>query len=280
MSVNTVPDLCPKSARTVVLLELAVPLLSFGGVLLAFLAGESGSLLDARYFALGCVMSSCILSWLAWIRPRKDIVALSMPIYAVIFFIVPSDLAVTLILEFLYAVSLTILLIRLKIYFGPALLGADGRTDVLAQPLEAYCAGLRDTMPGLSQESAHLAAVCFLQFSCGEYPEVIRAAGTALETTGGSAGWPAVGTAFAILQEQAALLESSARRPEEFCEFSESDVKFLAKPVPPKRPAGERFEAALENALLLLFASAWNASESDHPVLISGAGFALRLIEE
>jgi len=69
-------------------LEAAVPLFSFGGAFLAILSEWQGILLDFHIPALGCVLASFILAYLAWIRPKKDIVALSTPIYSFIFFLI------------------------------------------------------------------------------------------------------------------------------------------------------------------------------------------------
>ncbi len=267
------------SDTTILLLELAVPLLSFGGALLAIFAIDSGSTLDIRYFAAGCVISSCILAWLAWIRPVKDIVALSTPIYAIIFFIVPTNLAVTLILEMLYAASLTILLVRLKLRFGPARLKGPCGEAALATPLMTYCESLRGKVPVVGQSAAHLAAIGFIRFSLGDYREVIHAADTATQKNELLTQCPALYTAFEIIREQAELLETSAEQPDEFRDFPPSDRDCLAKQVPEKKRTG-RYELALENALLLLFATAWIASESDRPMLLSGEEFALRLIAE
>ena len=67
-------------------------------------------MIDLRVTAAGCVCASFTLAYLAWILPKKDIVALTTPIYAIIFFAVPLDDPVaTIILELLYAISLSIL---------------------------------------------------------------------------------------------------------------------------------------------------------------------------
>ena len=95
-------------------LELAVPAFSFGGILIAFYFLNQGYLQSFRIASAGCIIASILLAYLAWIRPKKDIVALTTPIYAVILFILPSDLVPDLILPILYAISLTILLVRLS----------------------------------------------------------------------------------------------------------------------------------------------------------------------
>ena len=119
----------PLKISPTLLLEIAIPVLSLGGAVIALLLAQGGSPVDVRYFGIGCVAGSFILAYLAWIRPHKDIVALSTPIYSFLFFVIPSDTAVTIFLEFLYAASLTILLIRLKLRFGPA--PESGRAAVI-----------------------------------------------------------------------------------------------------------------------------------------------------
>ena len=57
-------------------LELAIPIFSFGITLIGVLVWMMGFEINFQFFALGCVISSCLLAYLAWIRPKKDIVAL------------------------------------------------------------------------------------------------------------------------------------------------------------------------------------------------------------
>jgi len=262
---------------TILYLELAVPALSFGGALLALLFSGIGSTLDVRYFALGCVISSFVLAYLAWIRPRKDIVALSTPIYSIIFFVAPSDIAVNLVLELLYATSLTILLVRLKYRFGAAQLSGGPKGKALEEPLNGYCASLKEPVSGMSPAVAHFAAIGFIRFAQGDYRDVVTAADAAMTMIADAEHQPAFSTAFAIIREQALLFDGSADQPEHFIEFSEADYGHLVKPLPPKNKSRERFEVTLENALLLLFAAAWNASEKERTLLMTGQGFALKL---
>jgi len=113
------PDqLSPSDTRLYRWLELAVPVISFGGILIAFFFLSQGNIQDIRIASAGCIIASFILAYLAWIRPKKDIVALTTPLYAIILFVLPSELVPDLILPILYAISLTILLVRLKYRFG------------------------------------------------------------------------------------------------------------------------------------------------------------------
>jgi hypothetical protein len=259
-------------------LDLAVPVLSFGGAALAILAFGAGAVADLRFTALGCVLASFVLAYLAWIRPKKDIVALTTPIYALIFFAVPLDDAVaTIILELLYAASLTALLVRLKYRFGtPRTVARVG--DELTGPLAAYTGNTRDALHGTSTEVAHYAAVVFLRFARGEYAHVVQVSGAAVAELRSAGGAAVLGRAFSIAREQAACLEYSQPRPDHYLQFSPEDSVLLAKSPASGRSDDVAYDLALENALLLLFAAAWNASERDRPQLLAAQDFALRLL--
>ncbi len=62
---------CTTDTKSYWWLELAVPLFSFGGALLAILFWTSDSAIDFRITILGCVIASWVLAYLAWIRPKK-----------------------------------------------------------------------------------------------------------------------------------------------------------------------------------------------------------------
>ena len=259
------------------LLELAVPVFSFGGALLALFFSGMGSSVDVRYFAAGCVIGSFILAYLAWIRPQKDIVALTTPIYSFLFFVLPSDFAVNIILELLYAASLTILLVRLKFRFGAAPESGRGAGKALEEPLKTYCETVREQMADVSPEAAHYAAVGFARFAEGDYREAARVAEAAMAELEYTNPWPLLVTAFSIIREQGLLLEDSLDQPDQFIDFSAPDAGLLAKSLLPEGKYTTRFEVSLDNALLLLYAVAWNASAKDQPLLLTGQGFALKL---
>ncbi|MDD1687559.1 hypothetical protein [Methanoregula sp.] len=258
-------------------LELAVPVLSLGGVLLAMLFSGPESPIDVRYFAAGCIISSFILAYLAWIRPRKDIVALTTPIYSFLFFVAPSDFAVNFVLELLYAVSLTILLIRLKMRFGAATEYGLSREKTLEEPLKTYCETISRQANDISPGSGHYAAVAFARFAQGDYRLAADVADAALAEMGNNSPSPVLATAFSIIREQGLLLEESAESPAEFIEFSSQDSDVLARSLPPANKRNDCYEVSLDNALLFLYAAAWTASLKDRPLLLTGQGFAQKL---
>ena len=81
--------------------------------------------------------------------------------YAVILFVLPSDLVPDLILPILYAISLTILLVRLKYRFGkPGTAVTMGKE--LGGSLKTYIDQTREPLKNLSPDTAHYcnAGIC------------------------------------------------------------------------------------------------------------------------
>jgi hypothetical protein len=263
---------------TFVIADFAVPVLAFCGAGFAILAYGAGVVAYLQFTVLGCVLASFLLAYLAWCRPKKDIVALSTPIYALIFFAVPlADPAETIILELLYAASLTVLLVRLKYRFGAPGTAALAKKE-LAGPLAGYLDRTRDVLQGTGAEIAHYAAVVVLRFARGEYAGVVQVAGAAAAELKSAGGMAVLGRAFSIVQEQAACFEHSRPCPDSFLQFLPEDSVLLAKSPAFGRSDDAAYDLALENAMLLLFAAAWNASERDCPQLLSAQDLALRLL--
>jgi hypothetical protein len=259
-------------------LELAVPLFSFGGALVAILFQMLGIFLDFHYPATGFVIASCILAYLAWIRPKKDIVALTTPIYSFIFFFIPTDYETGILLQLLYAASLTILLVRLKYRFGKTGTAASMGKE-LGGSLKIYIGQTRDSFSDISPEAAHSAAVVFVRFAEGNYEDAAQNSKIALVDEEHPDPVTPLMRAFSIIREHATLLNTSLPRPVTYLTFPEKDLPLLANPpVPAYDDDDMKFYTALDNALLLLFSAAWNASEQDHPHLIACQAFAQKLI--
>jgi hypothetical protein len=253
-------------------LELAIPVSSFGATLTGVLLWQAGLDISFQYFAIGCVIGSCLLAYLAWIRPKKDIVALSTPIYAFIFFVVPTDYASGLTLQLFYSVSLTILLFRLKSRFGTTHTAVTSGKE-LAVPLKAYTERTSEGVLDLSTEAAHRAAMTISQFSLGDYGEAARISGT---LTGESSR--VIARASGIVAEHATILETSAPLPFAYMTFSPDDAGLLAIPVLPEYSDDRKADTALDNALLILFSAAWNRSEADRTHLLACQSFMLKLL--
>jgi hypothetical protein len=97
-------------------LWILVPALAWGGILAGFLLPFSPPLLP--FGSLGCVLGSFAIAALAFARKRKDIVSLCTPIFAVIIFVVPLETRPGLLMQVLYAATLTALVIRLEKRFS------------------------------------------------------------------------------------------------------------------------------------------------------------------
>jgi len=258
-------------------LELAVPLFSFGGAVIAILFLMTGADIDFRISILGCVIASWVLAYLAWIRPKKDIVALSTPIYSFIFIAVPTDTSSAVILELLYAISLTILLVRLKYRFGKPGMALYGGRE-LADPLKTYVEHTRESSSGISPETAHLATLAFVRFAEGEYKDSAQVSGTAAGQLEDAGSNPCLTRACKIVKDHAALLDQSLPRPLTYLTFSPEDACLLAKQMPPALDKDQEFYTALDNALLIVFSAAWNNSERDRPHLLACQAFAQKLL--
>ena len=60
--------------------------------------------------------------------------------------------------------------------------------------------------------------------------------------------------------------------------FNPEHADLLAKHLPPGQDDDHEFYLALDNALLLLYSAAWNASEQDRPHLLARQAFAQKLM--
>jgi hypothetical protein len=92
---------------------LLVPAISFGGILVSQI-----SPLLSLAGTVGCVLASFLLAFLAFRKPKRDIVSLLTPLYAVLIFYSPGDMMYLLLIQLLYAASITVLVIRLNARFS------------------------------------------------------------------------------------------------------------------------------------------------------------------
>lgn len=255
-------------------LEYAVPILSFGGVAVALLAEMLNVPLDIHYPASGCVAASVILAYLAFIRPRKDIVAISTPIYAIIFFLVPSDSSVGIMLMFLYAISLTILLIRFKLRFGSASPVAGGMDE---GPLFGYITRTGEAIGSIRPEIAADAGRVFILFAHGEYDMAATLAQKNSQAPENAVN-NAPATAFAIIAGYCAQCRSDRAPLTPHRHFTPENRPFLFHTAPDNAGTDQDSAVALDNALLLLYAVAMTfAGEDQREQLRSFHAFAEKL---
>lgn len=240
--------------------EAAVPLIAFSVTGTGILLWNAGYPVDFQYFSIGCLISSFILAYLAWIRPRKDIVAISTPIYGIIFLVSPIEAGAGAVLQLFYAAGLTVLLVRLKRRFseemsGPAALSPD-------EPLGLYQGRIHEEMPEVSPALARAAARVFIRFAEGEYEESGRLASVVPELADGTA--PGVmERALTIVSFQADHMGEMGSVPDEFPVFSAEQQHLLFSPLPDNPDKERMYNRQLENALILLYVIALGSTENE-----------------
>ncbi len=101
--------------------DVLIPLFSFSGPLIVYALIRAGLLAPDLQSLLGSVgpfIGSVLLGIYAYILPRRDIVALVAPVYAMVMFWFPSETAPNLFLQLLFAATMVVLLIRLKLKYS------------------------------------------------------------------------------------------------------------------------------------------------------------------
>jgi hypothetical protein len=137
--------------------EALVPLLAFGSTILGIVLWNAGVHFEIQYAGAGGFLASCLLAYLAWLRPRKDIVSLTTPIYGFIFFVTPIDYTGGVVIHLLYAGGLTVLVIRLHYRFGKS--ASDVGKNLAAGPHRDYVESTRDTFTTLDPVQRRLSSV-------------------------------------------------------------------------------------------------------------------------
>ena len=257
-------------------LEALVPVLAFGSTIIGIALWEmAGMRFEIQYAAAGGFCASCLLAYLAWHRPRKDIVSLTTPLYGFIFLVTSIDYYSGVLLQLFYAAGLTILVIRLHYRFGSDTPAVSG-TELTSGPLRNYVESSVGASTGIDAVAGRSAAQAFLTFAEGDYRKAaeVSHAGSCHD------GTPApVIRAFAILRQHAELLDKNLPRPVTYLKFLPDDAPLLAKPLPEADGSDREFEALMDNALLMLFSAAWHGSPKDRPLLVASQAFATKLLE-
>lgn len=86
---------------------ISAPIVAFAGVALGILFGEVIGI-------LGCLISSFIIFGIAVLKPKHDLVSLLVPLFAIIIFNPWSEFDTGLLLQVLFAGTITVVAIRLE----------------------------------------------------------------------------------------------------------------------------------------------------------------------
>jgi len=99
------------------ILSVVILALVWGGVVVAVLLSWLRIIEDPGTFFWGCIAGSIVLAYLALKKKKLDLVSLLTPVYAIIIF-TGLEIAPNLLLQVLYAASITVLVIRLHMRFS------------------------------------------------------------------------------------------------------------------------------------------------------------------
>jgi hypothetical protein len=251
------------------ILTYAVPVVSFGGIIFAVVLQQAD-------FVWGCVAGAFILGYLAYIRPRKDIVALCAPIYAVIIFLLPGEIPHTLPLQLLFAASITILLVRLNRKFGsPG--DARGGSDPMERFLRDYIERIKPEFLNIQKKTAHEIASAFFSFKFGLYPNTVEECRRALALLPDGGSNNTLKKALRIVQANAESLDNAQVTAVTSISFNETERSLVAVNLP-KEKIEDPGSLELENALILLFAVAKNTSMDDEQALEEHQKFVIKIL--
>lgn len=258
------------------LFTISIPALSFGGIIVAYALEQVKVIADAGTFVWGCVAASFLLGYFAYIKPKKDLVAICTPLYGIILFLIPGDIPHTLLLQLLFAVTVTVLLIRLNRKFG-SLADSQGGYQPMERFLHEYIGRIRPEFTGFTQKTAHEIASAFLSFKFGLYPNTIEECRLALSELPERAGTPSLKKALQIVLVNAEDLENSQVTADSSVSFAADEKGFVAINLPPDK-IEDPASLELDNALILLYAVAMITSSEDEQALEEHQNYVLKIL--
>ncbi|MCG7854804.1 MAG: hypothetical protein MIO88_03005 [Methanoregulaceae archaeon] len=273
--IMTVQALASWSRRDL-LLSIAVPAFSFGGTGVGILLEELGYIEDSGLFYWGCLIGAFILAYLAWGKPRKDIVSLLAPMYAVIIFLTAVEITPNIILQLLFAASLTILVVRLNIRFSSPPVKEQGE-DPMEKYLYDYIHRITPFFRSIDRDTAHEIASAVLSYKFELYPNAIEGADTAASRLTGEGAVAAVRKALTIIRDRAVKLEQSAVKGYSALSFSPDEEQYLAIIIPADQ-IESRESFTLDNALVLAYAVAYLCSPDDGQMLDEHQNFVIQIL--
>jgi hypothetical protein len=262
--------------RLEILLSIAVPVLCFGGAALGFLLWKGGFIVDPGSFYWGCIAGAVALAYLAWEKPRRDIVSLLAPLYAVIIFLVPLENKPTVLLQLLFGASLSVLVVRLNILFSAPPVNKHGENP-MEKYLYDYMHRITPLYRGIDSGTAHEIASAVLSFKFGLYPNTITSAENAVFHLTGEGPLATLKKALHIIRDRAANLDQSEIKGYSLETFDPSEDPYLAVNLPAEK-IENRENFALDNSILLCYAVAYLYSPDDGQMLDEHQNFILQTL--
>jgi hypothetical protein len=258
------------------MLSIAVPAFSFGGTGIGILLENLGYIEDAGLFFWGCLIGAFLLAYLAWGKPRKDIVSLLAPMYAVIIFFATWEMKPTVILQILFNISLTVLVVRLNRRFSTLPVKEQGE-DLMEKYLYDYLHRITPFFRGIDRDTAHNIASAVLSFKFGLYSKVVASADIAISRLPGEGAIAAARKAVTIIRDRAVKLDESDVKAYSALTFSPGDEQYLAIIVPADQIMN-RDDYILDNAIILAYAVAYLCSPDDGQMLDEHQNFIIQIL--
>ena len=87
---------------------VSAPIIAFAGIAV-------GTLLDINAIGIGgCIISSFIICGIALLKPKRDLVSLLVPLFAILIFNPWSEFTTGPIMQILFAATITVIAVRLE----------------------------------------------------------------------------------------------------------------------------------------------------------------------
>jgi hypothetical protein len=263
-------------SRLNLVLSIAVPAFSFGGTGVGILLERAGYISDAGFFYWGCLIGSFILAYLAWRMPRKDIVSLLAPMYAVIIFMATWEMKPTILLQVLFAASLTILVIRLNRRFSTPSV-KEQEEDPMEKYLYSYLHRISPFFTFIDRQTAHEIASAVLSYKFELYPKAIESADAAVSRLKGEGPVAAIRKALTIIRDRAVKLGQADVKEYSPLSFTAEEEQYLAIVLPPGQ-VGDLESYTLDNALVFAYGVAYLCSPDDGQMLDEHQNFILQIL--
>ncbi len=263
-------------SRRDLILSIAVPAFSFGGTGVGILLEEFGYIQDAGQFFWGCIIGAFILAYLAWLKPRKDIVSLLAPMYAIIIFFAAFEMAPNVPLQLVFAASMTILVVRLNIRFSTPPVKEQGE-DPMEKYLYDYIHRITPFYRSVDRDTAHEIASLVLSFKFGLYHNSIGSADTVISRLTGQGAVAALRKAVTIIRDRAVRLEQSDVKGYSPLSFAPDEDRYLAIIIPADQ-IENRESFTLDNAMVLAYAVAYLCSPDDGQMLDEHQNFIILIL--
>ncbi|MDD2788986.1 hypothetical protein [Methanoculleus sp.] len=254
---------------------IAVPAVSFLGIGIELLLASVGFPYAVWAGSAGCVIASCILCYQAYLKPRKDLVSLFTPLFALLILVVPNDLSSGVITQVFFALTITVLAVRVEKMFNTP----KQEKKSMKQMLNEYIGRIEPLLTTIDEETGHQVAQSLLTYKFGLYGNAIEKSTAALARLDAINPHPDVlERALLILRERAGGFVDSRVTPNPEHTFTEADYNHLAIRFPPDQ-VEDPATLDLENALILLYAVGIETSPDDEQALEEHQRFVIQILE-